>query len=358
MKLVECKKHDVARYIKFMNSVYRGIPKFKNNTDWTTRLILSGKSEFGRGAFVLPVFIYEETRVVAVCTFIQHVNMPEYLQIAFFEALPDQQAAVDLIVQKAKQICKERNIPKICVGLNGHVNYGFGMLTDNFQSPISFGDWYNPDYYPKFFIGYAAKTYTLSSFRGEVANIDYAFLQKVTQKFCKKFSFRKADFKSFRREMETYTDLNNQCFVNHPFYYQRSVAEDYELFNSLRLFLNEENLIFAEVDGKPVGFLLWYPDFNTFVPDGKTAGVGTFLKNKLFPGKIEKLKVVEIGVLPEYQQSGLILGLFHQCYKFAGNKYAHFESSWIWDENHESRACAKRMMDEEYKHFQVFEIKA
>lgn len=357
MQLVECKKRDVASYIKFMYSVYRDIPKFKNNTDWTTKLILSGKSEFGRGAFVLPVFVYEGNQVVAVCTFIHHANLPEYLQIAFFEALPNQQAAVDLIIEKAREICKECNIPKICVGLNGHVNYGFGMLTDNFLSPISFGDWYNPDYYPGYFTGYAAKTYNLSSFRGKVANIDYDFLHKVTQKFCKKFSFRKADFRNFRREMEIYTDLNNQCFVNHPFYYQRSFAEDYELFSSLRLFLSEENLIFAEVDGQTVGFLLWYPDFNAFVPDGKTVGVGTFLKNKLFPGKIDKLKIVEIGVSPPYQQSGLILGLFHQCYKFAGNKYASFESSWIWDENSESRACAKRMMDEEYKHFKVFEIK-
>lgn len=358
MKLVEGKKRDIAQYVRFMNLVYKDVPQFKNNTDWTARHILSGKSEFYRRAYVLPVFIYEGDQIVAVCTYLQHVNLPEYLQIAFFEALESQQEAVDLILEKAREICRERNIPKICVGLNGHVNYGFGMLADNFRSPISFGDWYNPDYYPAYFAGYAARTYNLSSFRGEVANIDQRFLQKATQRFCKKFSFRKANFRDFRREMEIYTDLNNRCFVNHPFYYQRSYAEDYELFNSLRLLLSEENLIFAEVDGKPVGFLVWYPDFNAFVPNGKTAGIGTFLKSKLFPGKIDKMKIVEIGVLPEYQQSGLILGLFNQCYQFAGNKYLHIESSWIWDENHESRACARRLMEEEYKHFRVFEIEA
>jgi hypothetical protein len=358
MKLVECRSSQVKDYIRFVGSVYKDIPNYKNNTDWTTKLILSGRSEFGRSAFILPVLVCDAERVVAACTFIHHANLPDYLQIAFFEAIPDSQSAVGLLIGKARDICQERNIAKICIGLNGHVNYGFGMLDDHFDSPVSFGDWYNPEYYSGYFAGHATKTYSLSSFRGETAHVDRAFLKKATERFCKEFSFRKADFRQFRREMQIYTDLNNRCFGNHPFYYQRSYAEDYELFSGLRLLIREENLIFAEADGQPAGFLLGYPDFNAFVPPGKTAGLGTVIKNRLFPGQIDKFKIVEMGVLPQYQQSAMILGLFDLCYRFAGDKYVYFESSWIWDENHESRACAKRLMDAEYKHFKVFVIEA
>lgn len=358
MELVEYGLGRSADYRKFVKQVYRDVPGFKNNTDWTTKLILSGKSHFGRNAEIIPVSVCDDEGIAAVCTYIRHCNLPDYLQIAFFEALPGKQSAVDMIVDKARVLCREHAIPKICVGLNGHVNYGFGMLADNFSSPIAFGDWYNPDYYPDYFAGHADRTYYLSSFRGEIAKIDYAFLEKATARFCRGFTFRKADFRNFRREMSMYTDLNNGCFGEHPFYYRRTYEEDYELFGSLRLLMREEDLIFAEADGKPAGFLLGYPDFNALVPDGGTAGLGTFVKNRLLPGAIDRFKIVEMGVLPEYKQSGLILGLFQQCYKFAGNRYRQMVSSWIWDENHESRACARRLMDEEYKHFKVFEIDA
>jgi hypothetical protein len=66
------------------------------------------------------------------------------------------------------------------------------------------------------------------------------------------------DFGNFRKEMEVYTELNNICFQHHPFYFPRSVDEDYELFRELKLFLREENLIFVQEGDKMVGYLLWY----------------------------------------------------------------------------------------------------
>lgn len=356
MRLVECRKQDIPLYLKFTNSIYQDKPNYKNNTEWTAKQILTGKSVFCDKACVLPVFIYNQNVMVAVCTYIQAEAFPEYLQIAFFEALEHQTEAILMIMEHAKSICAERHISKICVGLNGHVNYGFGLLADQFASPVAFGDSYNPAYYLDYFAPYATKEYALSSFRTEVGNVDADFLAKITAKFCGKFTFRKSNFRNFKQDMALYTSLNNLCFADHPFYYPRTDAEDYELFKALQLFMRAENLIFAEHEGKTIGFLLWYPDFNLLVPPGKSVGVDTYIKNKLFARRVKRFKMVEIGVLPEYQQSGAIVGLFYQCYLYAKDHFTHFATSWIWDENHNSRNFGVRLMDEEYKHYKVFEI--
>jgi len=61
------------------------------------------------------------------------------------------------------------------------------------------------------------------------------------------------------REVAIYTHLNNACFQQHPYWADRTPEEDLELFQPFRFFLDDGNLIFAERDGTPVGFLLWLP---------------------------------------------------------------------------------------------------
>jgi hypothetical protein len=57
------------------------------------------------------------------------------------------------------------------------------------------------------------------------------------------------------------------------FWTDRSAEEDYELFSPFRFLLKEENLLFAEEDGRAVGFLLWYPDFNQLASPGESFGL-------------------------------------------------------------------------------------
>lgn len=356
MNIVECNSNNYKLYMKFTKAIYKDNMFFKDTTSSLLKAILLKQSEFCKYAYVYPVMIYDVDKIVAVCTYIHADNYKETLQIAYFEALPYYDEAIELIINLGKEICRERSISKITIGLNGHVNYGLGILGDNYDTSLSFGNNYNPPYYIDYFDKYKTVEYTLTSFKGSMKDFNMDREQKAIKRICSKFTFRNINFKDFKNEMEIYTELNNMCFLNHPFYFKRSYMEDYELFKDLKLFIKEENLIFAEKDGRPIGFILWYPDFNQLIPKGKSMGVSTFIKNKLFSHRINKFKIVEIGVLPEFHNTGAILGLFNECYKKAKEKYDLYETSWILDSNFKSRNFGVKWANEEYKHYRVYEI--
>jgi hypothetical protein len=356
MNIVDCNSKNYKLYMKFVKSIYKNNSSFKDTTSSLLKSVLLKQSEFNKVAFVYPVMIYHNNKIVAVCTYIHADNYQETLQIAYFEALPDYAAAIELIISLGKKLCKERNISKITIGLNGHVNYGLGILADHFDANLSFGNNYNPSYYIDYFSKYKTVEYSLTSYSGNMNDFNLDRQQKAIKRICGNFTFRNIDFADFKNEMKNYTDLNNSIFENHPFYFKRSHEEDYELFKDLKLFMKEENLIFAEKNGQPVGFMLWYPDFNELIPKGKSIGISTFIKNKLFSYKIKKYKIVEIGVLPQFHNTGAILGLFNECYKMTKGKYDFYETSWILDTNFKSRNFGVKWAEKEYKHYKVYEI--
>ena len=356
MKIVECNSKNYKLYMKFVKSIYNKNSFYKDTNSSLLKALLLKQSEFCKYAYVYPIMIYDKEEIVAVSTFIHAENYKETLQIAYFEALPDCEAAVNLVISFGKELCKERNISKLTIGLNGHVNYGLGVLQDYYDSPLSFGNNYNPSYYVDYFDKHKTIDYKLTSYRGSMKELNLENQQKAIGRVCSGFTFRNMNYKTFKADMKIYTDLNNVCFENHPFYFKRSYEEDYELFKDLKLFMREENLIFVEKDGEPIGFMLWYPDYNTLIPAGKAIGVTTFIKNKLFSDKIKKFKIVEIGVLPQFHNTGAILGLFNECYKRTKQKYDYYETSWILDTNYKSKNFGVKWAKEEYKHYKVYEI--
>lgn len=356
MRLIQCNKNNYKAYLHFIKDIYKDNSGYKDSISVLLKPILTGKSEFSKHAYICPVMVYDDNKITAAATFIQADNYKDVLQIAFFEALPGYQSAVDLIIDTAKDICKERNIVNITVGLNGHVNYGLGILSDNYDLPLSFGSNYNPPYYIDYFNKYKSNEHTLVSYCGTMDSFNFNSYKRVIEKINSKFTFRNISFRNFKDDLKIYTDLNNKIFKSHPFYFKRSYEEDYELFRDLKLFLREENLIFVLKDGDPIGFMLWYPDYNQLIPEGKNIGVDTFVKNKLFSDKIDTFKIIEMGVLSEYQNTGAILGLFNQCYNYTKNKYHYYETSWILNSNFKSKNFGVKWAEEEYKHYKVYEI--
>jgi len=356
MELLFCSEDDCREYMIFVKSIYKSFPNYKDYSSPVLKMFLYKEGAFCRNSEIIPVMVKEKGYVIAAYIYIISKNYPDVLQVAFFEALEGCQGAVDLIMEKARQMCIKRGLNKITVGLNGHVNYGIGFLCDRFDECLSFGSSFTPPYYAEYFLKYNPKQYKMVSFCGDMDMLNFENENKILERVNKKFNYREADFKNFRSEMKIYTDLNNVCFKEHPFYFKRTYQEDYELFYDLKHFIRGENIIFAECGEIPIGYMLWYPDFNELIGSGKTIGAGTFIKNKLFAKNIKKFKIVEIAILPEYQQSGAILGLFSECYKKTINRYKSYETSWIFEDNFKSRNFGVKWAENEYKHYVAFEI--
>jgi len=346
----------IGEYLSLYKGVYKDNIYFRDSMSIVLKGILTGKSLICKSSIVKPIIVMESGKVVAACIFAIVDRMKDTLQLTFFEALSNQENAVEKMIDYGRRLAREQGINKILVGLNFHVNYGLGLLADNYNSLQGFGTQYNPPYYIDYFKKYATEEIKLVNYIGKMDKFDSILNHELLNRIEDKYSVRKADFRNIEKDVQIYTDLNNQAFSNHKFYYGRRVEEDVELFKDLRLLLKEENLLILEYEGTPIGFMLWYPDFNQLIKPGEPIGIKTVIKNKFFSHKIKTFKIVELGVLPEFQKKGGVLALFNKCRHLVKDRYEFCESGWVLEDNLDSKGFGLRWADKEYKHYKVFLI--
>ncbi|MDK9711855.1 GNAT family N-acetyltransferase [Acidaminobacter sp.] len=347
---------ETGDYIKFVKQLNKMDPLRRDIMSTTLETILSGKGVMAKSAFLEPVLVVDGGRPVAACVFAQVDRMAEVLQLACFEALEGQEEAVALLVARGRTLARERGAEKLLVGLNFHVNYGLGILADHFDEVPTFGSAYHPAYIKNYFEGIATETVSMLTYEVNLESFEVPVSDRLMRRISKGYRVEPADFKHLERTAQIYTEINNAAFGAHRFYYQRRIDEDLELFREFKAFLKPENLLFLYFGEDPVGFMLWYPDFNQLMRPGETIGLKTWLRWKLWPGRIDTMKIVELGVIPEHQSRGGVVRLFEACRERVRGRFKRCEAGWILSENTASRGFGERWADREGHHYKVFLI--
>jgi hypothetical protein len=178
----------------------------------------------------------------------------------------------------------------------------------------------------------------------------------------KGITVRKLNKKKLRQDIEIYTYLNNACFQGHPLWADRDAREDYELFYPFRFLIKEENLLFAEKAGKPIGFFLWYPDFNQLLTGFQHPGLKHVLQY-YFRSPVDTFRFSEIAVLPEYKMSHAVLAMILCAIPYIQkSRIKYGEGGFIFEENTNSIAMTRRFIEratgikmEPYRHYALFE---
>ena len=351
-------KKELRSFYKIQEEVYRDNCYFRNSETDITQLLVEGPSSFHRHATVLPFLILDNETVVGRFALIHDHHLREYVQVSFFEALPGLGDVSCLITENVRSRFPDCN--KVVIGLNGHLNYGAGILISNFDEPPVFGLPYNPEYYKEYFHGFDQKT--MVSYRFPLQPfVDYHQKMAKIQDF-KGITVRKLNKKKLRQETGIYTYLNNACFPGHPFWADRLPEEDFELFNPFRFLIKEENLLFAEKNGNPIGFFLWYPDFNQLITDKQHLGWKEVLRYYVH-NPINTFRFTEIAVLPEYQVSHAVQAMILYAVPFIQKTgVTSGEGGFIFEENSRSIAMTRRFLErvngtkmEPYRRYALFE---
>ncbi|WP_339138292.1 MAG: hypothetical protein WGN25_08580 [Candidatus Electrothrix sp. GW3-4] len=357
METICTERLGIAEYKQLIKQVYAGNPSFRDSLSSILTIVNNPKGTFAKRTQQQAVVVKDENGApLASALLLQAKEMPDQLQLCFFEALPSAQEAVQALVEKASSIAQQWKANNLLVSMNGHVNYGLGFLADSFDEMPCFGSAYTPPYYLDYFRSLDFNEQQLVSYRYPMSSFVDQQEKRILKRTKKRFNIRKADFSRLKEEISIYTRLNNECFADHPIYFHRFDDEDYELFHPFRWFLREENLLIAEHGGIPVGFLLWYPDFNELIGPGQELGVQALLQYKLLRRPIKRFKLVEIGVLPKFQGSSVILGLFHACFELTRHCFQECESGWIFSENSKSKNICKRWNPEIGPTYSVFTL--
>ena len=346
---------NIKQFNRFARHVYRDEPGFIDNKSSLVTLLCSPKTEFYKHSKQQMICVKDGNETLCQSVLFKHHQASE-LSIGFFDAKPNAHEGVRLMLEYAEALALSWNADRIVVGLEGHCNNAVGFPL-NPHPPVSFGESYGKQYYHDYFKDF--EKINLVSFKKEISAITGKLREdiRIIENRTKGVTLEPADFsrERFAKSIACYTDLNNLIFKDHRYYYQRSYAEDFELFASMKPLLNPNNLIFAKKDGEYIGFVLWYPDFNQLVPSGGTAGILTYIRYRLFRQIPNRGKLVEIGLLPQYKRTGAVALLFLSALQAAGQKCTTMITSWILEENIPSELATQRYADEPYKEYCTYE---
>lgn len=340
------------------NEVYKDNKYFRGTEGSIANLLLNSNSAFNIHSSIKMFVVRHGNDLLARFALINDYRLADYIQVSFFEAqkgLGDIFSLIKKEIQKHFPQCK-----KIVVGLNGHLNYGAGILMNRFDEAPMFGLPYNPDYYADYFKGlHCRKMFT---FRFSMETYKKWANSYTSPRDLKGLSVRFMNKRNINEESAIYTELNNRAFIKHPFWANRDTEEDLELFRPFRHLLDNENLIFAEINGKPIGFFLWYPDFNQLLSSQRDLNVFDVLKYRLWKSP-DTFRFTEIGIIPEYQGSPVALALINKSLPYLLQKaYKYCEGGFIFEENRASIAFVKRILQrcygeepQVYRQFAAFE---
>ena len=325
---------------KVSSAVYAGNKYFRGTEKSVEKLVLGESKAFSLHAKVKKFIVQDGNDTVARFALIQDTKLRDYVQVAYFEAfegLGDIYPLIEIEIKKYFGQCK-----KVVVGLNGHLNYGAGILLNHFDEAPVFGLPYQPDYYADYFKNLHCRK--MATFRFTMANYTAWAQSYSTHRELRGLTVRFMDKRNIKAESAIYTKLNNEAFPNHPYWANRDIEEDLELFYPFRHLLDNENLVFAEIDGRPVGFFLWYPDFNQLVSSQRDLNVFDVLKFRL--GKTpDTFRFTEIGIIPEYQGSIVAMAMLNKALPTIIKKgFKYCEGGFIFEENKASMAFVKRIL--------------
>jgi hypothetical protein len=279
-----------------------------------------------------------------IAAFINNKKAYNYEQptggIGFFECINDGASAFCLF-DTARKWLVENGMQ----AMDGPINFGendtfWGLLTEGFTSPPSYGMNYNPAYYQSLFENYGFKT-----LYAQITNhLDilkpfperfYKIAKWVSQKPGYEFVHLRAN--EIEKFAVDFMEIYNDAWKDFENFVPISHDTILESFNKMKPLMDEKLIYFAYVKGEPASFLIILPDANPMIKplNGKLnlPGKLKFLYRK-WKG-VSRMRAIVMGTKQKYQNHGLESALFITLgeYVLPLNQYKELELSWVGDFN-------------------------
>ncbi len=262
--------------------------------------------------------------------------------IGFFECVDNQEAA-NMLFNAGRAWLADRGMK----AMDGSINFGenfsyWGVLVEGFMKQ-GYGMPYNKPYYQKLFETYGFQDY----FQQFSYHIDLSkpFPERMV-KFAEYLEtrpgysfkhFEKANPQPYIRDLVEIMNITWGDFMEG--FVSIKETDLSGILASAKPVLVDDFIWFAYKDGRPVGMVVAFPDLNQVLDhfNGRLNNWYKILKFMYLKSSrvITRNRVLLAGVIPEFQNSGVIAALFLQFAR-ATRKRKHFteiELSWLGDYN-------------------------
>lgn len=172
-----------------------------------------------------------------------------------------------------------------------------------------------------------------------------------------KITIRAIDMKNFGAEVERIRSLYNQAWEANWGAIPMTDAEFSHMAKQLKPVAVPELILFAEVGGELAGFVLALPDLNIALKhlDGRLLPFG-WAKALWYSRSIHQIRVLTLGVLPQFRRSGAADLLYLALIKNAKAKnMASGESSWILEDNVLMNQAIQHIGGVPYKTYRLYD---
>lgn len=360
-------KSDEKKFIKFQWVPYR------NNPVWVPPLLLDRRKLIDRKGnpfyqhSVAEFFLAERDgevvgRIGAIVNDNHNKEHGENIGFfGFFECVEDQSVATALFDAATKWL-KGKGVTAVRGPASPSVNDEYGMLVDGFQHPPAILMSYNPPYYPKFVEAYGfTKVKDLYSYYLHRDKVFTEKMMRINEVMRKRagVTVRAIDMKKFDDEVKTIHQLYNRGWSKNWGEVPMTDAEFDYLAKDLKPSVDPRTVLIAETNGKPVGFALGLPDYNIILKHNKHGWlIPAILRIILFKKKINFMRIVTLGVLPEYGNTGIGGLLFYETGR-RGVDVGYFqgEASWVNEDNVMMNRGAEMMNGDKWKTHRIYELK-
>ncbi len=358
-------KRDTDAFIRFLWSIYKDSPA------WVPPLMMDRRKLMDRKKN--PFYQHADTEfyvaevdgkiVGRIAAIVNQNHNKEHADkvgfFGFFECINDQKVA-NALFDRAKSFLVSHGMSSMRGPANPSVNDEYGLLVDGFELSPTLLMPYNPPYYVTLIENYGFKkakdlyAYLLSqetvySDRLERANSIVKKRQGLT--------LRPIDMKHFNDDVNRLKDVYNKAWAKNWGAVPMTDAEIDAMAADLKPIVVPELVLFAEIAGKTIGFALSLPDINIALKHNKNGGLLGGLYHLYTKKKeINLVRIIVLGVLPEYKSTGAAGVLFYETAARAKKLgYLFGEASWILEDNEAMNHSAEVMNGKITKRYRLYE---
>lgn len=257
----------------------------------------------------------------------------------FFTCEDDDDTARQLFAQAA-QVLTAAGCNAMRGPYNPSINEDCGLLTEGHEHAPYISMPWNPPYYERLCQSVGLDvTRTLYAYQLPLHIGIPERITRITERLrerAKGLTIRSFDLKRLDEELKLVHRLYNVTLDRNWGFVPISLEDLLASAGDLKAFADPDFLVFAEIDGEAVGFMLTLPNFHEILI--RTKNVPRWLRLPwilwlMKTHRIRSVRQVVLGVAPEYRERGLSAILCHDMVKRTQKTADTAELSWIESNN-------------------------
>ena len=285
------------------------------------------------------------------------VHRDDVAMFGFFEAADEDAAQTLLAAAESSALAHGRKVVR--GPINPSLNESAGLLVDGFDTDPMVMMPHNPPEYADYIesAGYRkvkdlfAWLYDLEP---EVPPVVARLALRVRDR--ERVTVRPLQLSEFAREVERMRAIYCGAWEHNWGFVPPTEDEFRRLATELKPIFDERCAVCAEVDGAPVACAIAIPDINQALKgtNGRLfpTGLVRLLRRTRY---IDQMRLLLLGVLPEYRARGLYPLLLFELQRQTGGAYRRAEFSWVLEDNLDVNQPAAQAGARRYKRYRIYQ---